>query len=442
MTALKRIGNSVLGNKPRLIIFIALVLAVGLVMSRPERAPVEIPEKVWPVNVQVAAPSSRAPTVELYGTVLSPQDAELSAAIEADVLEILALEGSSVQAGDLLARLDSRDAELELAEREAGLMEASATLELARRKLDKSRRALAREQELLAITASKSSRAEELFAEDLLSQADVETTQENYKRQQLALNQSELAVEETRISILQLQAQLDKATAQRDRAALRVERSLIRAPFDGVVSELTASVGDRLRPGDKIMRLQNPASLEIRAQIPSRFAEDVAEALNDAAVAARIDLEGKLFAGELVRLAGQTRAGSGGVDSFVRLQNKDIGLRLGATVRVLIDLPAVDGTVSVPAEALYGQNRIYRAVDSRLEMLTVEKVGERLNGDGSAEVLVKSEKLTDGDLIVVTKLANATDGLLVEPLLESNTQSAAAPTAPRVSLNTTARQGG
>jgi len=70
--------------------------------------------------------------------------------------------------------------------------------------------------------------------------------------------------------------------------------------------------------------------------------------------------------------------------------------------------------IAVPADAIYGRNRLYKISGDRMESVDVERVGERVNIDGSAEVIVRSPKLTSVDRVIITKLANAADGLLVK----------------------------
>ena len=79
------------------------------------------------------------------------------------------------------------------------------------------------------------------------------------------------------------------------------------------------------------------------------------------------------IAGRLARISGQTREQSGGVDSFIRFDKPPLGLRLGSTVRVYLELPAEPDVIVVPAEALYGRNQLYKLVDNRMQMVEVER---------------------------------------------------------------------
>ena len=89
------------------------------------------------------------------------------------------------------------------------------------------------------------------------------------------------------------------------------------------------------------------------------------------------------------------------------------GVRLGTTVRVLVELPPQSDVIAVPAEAIYGSDRLYKVVDGRMQMVAVERVGETLAANGTSQVIVRSSALQSDDEIIVTKLSNAVDGLLV-----------------------------
>lgn len=404
-------------RKPSVLIFVAaLALAILLIVTRDRPAPLERPERAWVVDVRPAVRQTLRPTLELFGSVQSPQNAQLSSGIDGLVTAVNVLDGQTVTGDQVLILLDDRDARLELQQAEADLREVQAKRAFAEKRLERSRLAFAKEQELLELTETRQVRAEELSGEGLLSQADLDTAAENLKRQQLAVNQAQLTVEEVEIQLTELSAQASRARAVRDRARIDLERTEVRAPFDGVVSELDVSQGDRVRADDSLLRLQNPASIEVRTQIPARYAESVTQGLAAGEpLSALVQAGDQSIRGELVRISGQTREASGGVDSFVRFATPPRALRLGSTVRVYLDLPPEEDVIALPAEALYGRNQLYKLVDNRMQMVEVERVGERALPVAGTEVLVRSPELSDTDRIVVTKLSNAADGLLTQP---------------------------
>lgn len=400
---------------PLVIIGGALLITVVMFMSRPRDMPAPRAERAWVVDVMPVSYRSIEPTLELFGSAQSPQDADLSAGIEAIVNAVLVRDGETVLAGGLLAVLDDRDAQLTLKQRQADILEIQAQSSFSARQLEINRLAYTQEKQLLEISKSRFDRAEELLGLGRLSKSDFENATENFKRQQLSLNRADLAAEESKIRVDERRAQLDRAEALRSQAELDVERTSIVAPFGGVVSEIRVSEGDRVRVGDPLMRLQNPDSIEVRTQVPATYTPAINEGIaSDIIMPAQVDADAGSVPGHLLRISGQTREGSGGVDSFIGFSQPPIGLRLGSTVRILLQLPPENNVIAVPADAIYGLNRLYKISGDRMESVDVERVGERVNIDGSAEVIVRSPKLTSVDRVIITKLANAADGLLVK----------------------------
>jgi len=399
---------------PLAIIGAAVVVAVLLVISRPETPQRPRPERAWAVDLQTADRQTLRPTLSLYGRIESPQDAQLSAGVEAEVVEVRVQEGSIAAADEVLLVLDGRDAELELMQRDADVADSRAQLRLTQRQLARNQEVLNSEQELLALSEKNAQRAASLFKDGVLSQSDVDTTSEALKRQQLGVTQRQLALEESEISLVQLGARLQRAIALRDQAKLKLARTQIRAPFNGVIADLSVSEGDRVRVGDSLLSIYNPDALEVRTQIPTRYVRSVRQALSsDQSMPAMIKADEVQLGARLLRIAGQTRQGTGGVDSFLGFTDVPDGIRLGMTVSVELDLPPEPDVIAVPAEAMSGPDQLFKVVDSRMQVVPVERVGEQTLPDGATRVLVRSAALADDDKIIVTKLSNAIDGLLV-----------------------------
>jgi len=407
----------------RLLPILFLALGAGglaaLAITKPAPQPLEVREKVWIVSVAQASPGRLRPTRTLYARVDSPRVATLSAAVTADVQAVPVREGRSVASGDLLVRLDDRDARLVVAQRDADVAEVRAELASELRRHDSDKIALTHEQRLLELARREVERAERLATRDLGSASGLDTTRQSEARQALALDNRRMAIEEHESRRAALEARLARAEALAAQARLDLERTEVRAPFGGRVASVAVAPGDRVRAGDDLLTLFDHTLMELRAQVPTHDLVRLRAALDAGeSVEARARVGSATVHARLDRLGAAVQRGRGGADAlFSVLDPEKHGLELGRTFALTVLLPAVDGVVALPAEALYGGDRVYLLDDdSRLAGVAVQRAGEFEDEQGRQLLLVRSPALASGATVVTTQLPNAVDGLKVRPV--------------------------
>jgi HlyD family secretion protein len=192
-----------------------------------------------------------------------------------------------------------------------------------------------------------------------------------------------------------------------------MERSELHAPFDAIVSEVGVAAGDRVSLGQILVSLFPLDTLEIRAHLPTSYIESVQRAISAqqplfASVARRTAL-GRF---PMLRLAGEAEAT--GIDAYFSLDAAVTQFRPGELLALELELPIENDVFAVPYQAIYGNSRIYKIEEDRLVAVEVETIGQSRAEDQSAQVLIRSQQITDGDLIAATHLPNAVSGLKVE----------------------------
>lgn len=155
-------------------------------------------------------------------TVVSLNDAHLSAQISAEITGFMFRTGATVNKGDLLVSLDCRDLRQTLKQAEAGL------------------------------TFNK-----DQFQRIKRLRAQKNASEEQYSRALNDLKQSEASAELART---------------------QVSRCNIRAPFSGIILERLASTGDFASPGTPLIRLLDTESIELDAQVPNILIEELEQA--------------------------------------------------------------------------------------------------------------------------------------------------------------------
>lgn len=407
---------------PLIILLVTVLLVVALFTLRPK------PETAGSVNLQplvntmAAKPASHRPLVTLYGRVESPRESRLSTTVSAYVDQVLVKEGALVSEGQILVQLDDSDVRRTFEQRQAELEDMEAQIASERQRYRNDVAALKVEQELLALSQKAADRLEKLVQKKVGSDASRDDALQQAQRQELTLNNRQYAVQDHPNRLKRLQAQLKKITALRDQAATDLARTRIVAPFNGRITQMNASPGNRVRPGDVIVSLFDTGQVEVRAQIPSRYLAPVNAALNSSTgLNASLTLGGESNELRLERLAGAISMGQGGVDALFQVLGKDSTPILGRAGEVLLQMPAIDNSLAVPPTAIYGQNRLYLVEEGVLRTVEVKRLGEVLMESGERWQLVTGD-VKAGDPILTTQLPDAVGGLAVKMEAPSNEQ--------------------
>ncbi|HMM86608.1 efflux RND transporter periplasmic adaptor subunit [Azohydromonas sp.] len=168
---------------------------------------------------------------ELDGALEPVRQSTVAAQVPGNVLQLLVQAGDRVAAGQVIARIDERDAQAGLARSDAAVAQAEAELRNARVHLERSR---------------------ELRAQQFVSQAALDVAETQYKAAEAGLRQ---------------------AQAGRTQAALARGFAAVTAPFAGVVLATHLEAGDLASPGRPIATIYAPGVLRAVVQVPgSRMA--------------------------------------------------------------------------------------------------------------------------------------------------------------------------
>ncbi|HHC30021.1 MAG TPA: efflux RND transporter periplasmic adaptor subunit, partial [Rhodobacterales bacterium] len=222
-------------------------------------------------------------------------------------------------------------------------------------------------------------------------------------------------LDRTRSTLAQLTATLAAqetlvANAQRAR-----DNAVVRAPFDGVVSERSVDPGQFVATGTPLMTVVDLAALEVEATAPVSYAPDLAPGLDVA-----LTVEGfgdRVFEGKVERLSPVALEGSRMLPVYVALDNSSGELRGGmfATGRIVLEARA-DG-LGIPAGALRrdGAGDYVLVVQDGTAQRRAVTIARSWDGGAVLEV---SAGLVPGDIVVTEPLPELRPGDAVE-LLEA-----------------------
>ncbi|MCP4486497.1 MAG: biotin/lipoyl-binding protein [Gammaproteobacteria bacterium] len=397
--------------------FIALGIAAALmyefIISKPERKQQALQEKVWQVDVISTSKQSLSPSITLYGLVESPEILQAAAPGAGIVDKVMVRVGDTVKKDQTLVALDRRDFESLLLQAEAELKDIDSQHAELKIHHKSNLVSLKTEQELFKLAEHEVGRMRKLKNQNLGADSALSDARSALAKQQLSLHSRQFEVESFPAKLQKLEALQIKYRARLGDAQLMLERSQAIAPFDGIISSVPVSKGDRVAIGQTLVSLYPDDSLEIRAHIPAVYITAIQSSI-DQGVAPQAQLadNAETLLLNLKRLAGEAKAT--GIDAYFQVATSTRQLRPGALLPLSLALPPQPDVFAVPFQAIYGNSRIYRLSDDRLEGIDVKTVGQFYPSADQALLLVQSDLIRDGDKIVITHLPNAVSGLKVK----------------------------
>ena len=398
---------------PVLILLAAAGLYQALLASKTERSKPVLSEKVWQIEVIEARRQTLSPSITLYGRIESPEALKAAAPGGGVVERVFVRDGDRVGKGQMLVKLDRRDFEAALLQAQADLRDIENQIAELRIRHRSNLSRLETERQLMALAAAEVDRLETLKQRQLSAETQLSSAHSELGRRELEVMSRQLEVDSFDAKLQILQARHDRGKAQLSQARLAMDRSSVTAPFDAIVSEVAVSAGDRVLLGQLLVSLFPVAGLEIRAHLPTSYIASVQRALGaDQRLEASVAGQPGLGRFSVVRLAGEAEAT--GIDLFFAIDLPPDQLRPGELLPLIMDLPAVADVYAVPYQAIYGNSRIYRVADERLEAVDVRTIGQSRDASGEVRVLIRSDTIQPGDRIAVTHLPNAVSGLKVK----------------------------
>lgn len=403
---------------PIIIIVLAIAGFIALKTTKPVAEVIEKPETVWRVKTVTVEVAAYAPELVVYGRIETPRQTSLTAGINADVIQVNKFEGEQVIQGELIVQLDDVDEQLVLQQRQADVDEIHALFNVEKDTFNRDKALLNNQNELLKLTGAAVDRATRLGQSKLASQASLDDARANQQHQLITVKNLQHTINEHPARLAQLRARLNRAESLVGQSKRAIDRASIYSPFTGRISHLEVSLGERVRIGDSLLSIYDLSQLEVRAQIPSRVVAELNTMIADnTLITARAILNGEPVEFELSRLSGEVEVDSGGVDALFTLTS-DRTVALGTFVELTLTLATHQDIISIPYNALYGLDRVYKVVDHHLIATDVSQVGELTLENGERKILVKSTFLQSGDTIITTQLPNAITGLKVETVDE------------------------
>lgn len=360
---------------PRSLILLTLIgiIGVGGVLAFRLNAPqssrrnsraMTVPAEVQNLNVRIRA----------SGTVTPMQAVNISPKNSGRLAELYVDQGDRVQQGQVIARMDDRELQAQLAQAQASVAQAQARLLKARNgnlpeEIAQAQGRVASAQAQAKLTQERSDRNRQLYQQGAISRDQYDGAVADNQKAIADLQVAEQSFEQTRNGtrvedVADAEAAVAQAQAQVQALQVQVQDTVIRAPFSGIITQKYASVGAFVTPTTSASATSSATSASIVAlasdfEVVANVAEsDIQQVHSGQAVEIRADAyPGKRFRGK-VRLVAPEAVVNNNVTSFqvrVALDKGQTDLKSGMNVDLQFEGDRLKNAVVVPTVAIVSE---------------------------------------------------------------------------------------
>jgi RND family efflux transporter MFP subunit len=257
--------------RKNLLLFCGLAMAISLTgchesSTASSTPPARSETAARAVSVTTVSKRATERTIAVLASLHAKQEVLLSAKVSGRLKSIDVDIGSAVKAGEIIARIEPRDYELQIQQAEGALAQTRARLGLPLQGADDAvePEKISSVKEARAVYEEASGnreRARSLDEAKLIPKSELDAAEAAYN---VAYNRYQAALDEAR----QRQAALAERRAELEIARQKLADSAIKAPFDGIVQTRFVNTGAYLKEGDPIAALVQVDPLRLRLEVP------------------------------------------------------------------------------------------------------------------------------------------------------------------------------
>jgi RND family efflux transporter MFP subunit len=398
----------------------ALLLAGGtwgiLQLTRSAPAPETALAPATTVDVLTLRAQPMANTLDLSGTIRPVDQATLSTRVSGRIIYFPLEAGDRFQQGDILARIDVQDIAAQSSSAQAGVAQAQAELARSQATLSQLRSQKLEAQAALQLAQISQTRAAQLQAQGAVSQADLDAANTALNQAEERVAQAESGIQQAQAAIAQAQSAITQAQAGVQAASVNESYGTVIAPFDGIVIEKMAYLGETTNPfsmnGTALLKIENPDRLQLEIAVPE---ENLRFVRVGQPVQVRVEAANETLNATIEQIVPAADPGSRSFLVKIPLTSSD-RLISGMFGRIALPTGESQETVLIPAAALIQRGQLQGVYvvepstaqpNSAQSVAVLRWVKTGKQQDGQIEIV---SGLMTGDRIVTSDIAHLSDG--------------------------------
>lgn len=353
-------------------VIVFIILLVVFRSGAFSSANVKVESNNSPINIKVtdAQLVATIPNLLLNGSIEGQTSAIISAKLGGRIEQVLVQEGQQVKAGDPLVRLERAELANSVDSSQDAVSKAQINLDLARRDCQ---------------------RYQILFTQGAVSQQTLDTAE---AKQRIA------------------EADFSSAITSQNNAKQQFTYGMITAPVDGVVANVTGTVGQVVSAGAALMAVQDINQIYVVVNIEQK---DLALIKIGQKAEVKVDTYGnKIFQGTVEMINPEAGATNRMFRTKVKVDNMDGALKAGMYAKVQLPTGAAVQILTVPQGAVVQKQGSYyvftvendKAVRHQVEIGTAtgEVIQIKSGLEAGAKLAISNtSQLKDGDLVRIVE---------------------------------------
>ena len=410
------------------VLFIALVIAVVLVIMRP-RAERQVPvDKGLLVEVLPAKTEDVEMVVESFGTVAPRESLKLVAQVRGPIVDIDPAfeEGGFVQEKTRLIQIDPRTYRLAVERRNVQIKQAEAELKRLEQEVVNLKARIKITRFDVKLAKNEYLRLKKLIDRKVIAQSQLDKSEQAYLASQERLQALDNQMALTDPQKEQLIAARDMARVMHQEAKLDLERSSIVAPFEGWVLEKAIEVGQYVNIGQQLGKIYSAGQLDIEVRIPTKdlkwFPEDMGQ---ETPLLADVVFKNagneNIWRGRVARIKAMMDERTRTLPMVIEIDEtpaterpqNPFGLRPGMFVTVRIKGKKIQNVFVLPRYLIYPGDVVYTVKDDTLKSNRVKILR------GYKDTVIIGSGLSEGAFIVKSPLSSPMDGMRVRVKTEN-----------------------
>lgn len=407
--------------RPRPVSLRATLVACGLIAATPLVAACgKKPAPSTPPLSVDAAPAARqniATFVTLDGQIAPLEQSTLAFQQSGTILKINANIGDMVHRGELLATIDPRTIEAQLAQARAQAAQYNASAQGSvvgyPVQVQTNEAAVQTAKANLDNAKLVYNQNEQLFKQGYVSETALQQSQANYVQAEQTYNNSVVGLRNNAVSYQNVkaqQAQAVAAAAQAQLLATQLSQTYLYSPYDAVVANRLVDPGAYASPSQPVLQVARVDKVWINVNVPDEDLPFVHPGIYVSYQSS--SLPGRTFSGPVQTVNLVPTAGTLSYLARLQVENPGYVLRGGMLVNVTVTKARAANAIVVPRSAIAqtpnGGNVVYIVVNNKAQAVPVQ-LG--VQTDTTSQVI--SDRVQPGTMVVTTRPDTLKDGSIV-----------------------------